>query len=81
MAQSGLPALTFAPVPLPRSILNKVAREILLERKSDLVTLLTTPSGSHLTQSEMYSVYYDHKPVLLQRAPVSLPPQLFPSQG
>ena len=78
MAQSDLPALTFAPVPppLPRSILNKVAREILLERKSDLVTVLTTPSGSHLTQSEIYSGYHDPKPLPLRRAPVSLPAAL-----
>lgn len=34
-------------------------RESLLERKSGLVTVLTTPSGPHVTQSEVCSVHRD----------------------
>lgn len=47
-AQTGLPASTPAPVPLPlpQSIPNTAAREILLEPKSDLVTVFTAPDGS-----------------------------------
>lgn len=51
--------------------------EISLWKASQNLSLCSQfPVASHLTQSEIYSVYYDHRPFLLRYAPFSLPSAL-----